>query len=42
MKPANIPSQLPFFPGNSFTDPYKTKFNKTHVLDMKSGAQTGN
>lgn len=41
MKPASVPKELPLFPGNSFTDPYKTKFNKTHILDVKSGTQTG-
>jgi len=41
MKPANIPKELPYLPGNMFADPLKTKFNKTHVFDVKSGAQTG-
>ena len=41
MKQANIPKELPFLPGNTFNDPYKTNFHKTHVFDHKSGAQTG-
>lgn len=41
MKPANIPKDLPFLPGNVFEDPYRTKFNKTHAFDKKSGTQTG-
>ena len=41
MKPANIPKELPFLPGNSFNDPYKTKFHKTHAFDKRDGSQTG-
>lgn len=41
MKATNIPKNLPMFPGHSFADPFKTKFNKQHVFDVKSGAQTG-
>ena len=41
MKEPNVPKELPFLPGNVFTDPYKTKFHKSHIFDASSGAQTG-
>ena len=42
MRPANIPKDLPFLPGNVFNNPYQTEFHKTHALDKVSGIQTGN
>lgn len=36
--PKNVP-QLSL-PGHSFYDPYKNKFNKQHLLDIRQGTQT--
>lgn len=41
MKPIHLPTDLPYLPGNTFTDPYKVQFHKTHLLDKKDGIQTG-
>ena len=40
MKEANIPKQLPFLPGNSFNNPYKVQFNKSHAFDKSNYIQT--
>ncbi len=32
------PKQLPFLPGNVYSDPYKTKHHKTQILNVKDGA----
>jgi len=36
--PKNVPALS--LPGHSFKDPFQTKFNKMHYLDIKQGVQT--
>ena len=41
MKPTNLPSTLPFLPGNSYADPTITRYHKTQLLGIKDGIITG-
>lgn len=41
MKTTNMPSQLPFLPGNVYADPTITRYHKTQILDLKNGIITG-
>jgi len=36
-----MPSQLPFLPGNTYSDPTITKYHKTQLLGIKDGTITG-
>jgi len=38
---ANLPSQLPFLPGNVYADPTITRYHKTQLLGVKDGAMLG-
>lgn len=38
---ANLPSQLPFLPGNSYADPTITRYHKTQLLGVRDGAMLG-
>ncbi len=38
---ANMPSQLPFLPGNSYADPTVTRYHKTQLLGVRDGAMLG-
>lgn len=38
---ANLPSQLPFLPGNSYADPTITRYHKTQLLNVRDGAMLG-
>lgn len=38
---ANLPSQLPFLPGNTYTDPTITRYHKTQLLGVRDGAMLG-
>lgn len=38
---ANLPSQLPFLPGNSYADPTITRYHKTQLLNVRDGAMQG-
>jgi len=37
----NLPSQLPFLPGNSYADPTITRYHKTQLLGVRDGAMLG-
>ena len=37
MKAPNLPSQLPFLPGNTAQDPKITRYHKTQQLQLKDG-----
>lgn len=41
MKPTNMPSSLPFLPGNSYADPTITRYHKTQLLGLTNGVITG-
>ena len=41
MQPKNIPSQLPFLPGNVYADPTITRYHKTQLLGVKDGSMLG-
>jgi hypothetical protein len=38
MRPKNLPAQLPFLPGNVYSDPTITRYHKTQLLGVKDGA----
>jgi len=42
MKVSNMPQTIPnlALPGHTYGDPFKTSFNKAHILDIKQGIQT--
>lgn len=37
----NLPSQLPFLPGNVYADPTITRYHKTQLLGVRDGAMLG-
>lgn len=37
----NLPSQLPFLPGNVYADPTITRYHKTQLLNYKDGSNQG-
>mmetsp|Transcript_45806 Transcript_45806/g.33544 ORF Transcript_45806/g.33544 Transcript_45806/m.33544 type:complete len:136 (-) Transcript_45806:1237-1644(-) len=38
MQSKNLPSQLPFLPGNIYSDPTVTRYHKTQLLNLKDGS----
>lgn len=38
---ANLPSQLPFLPGNTYADPTITRYHKTQLLGVRDGTMLG-
>jgi len=41
MQSKNLPSQLPFLPGNIYADPTITRYHKTQLLNVRDGAIQG-
>lgn len=41
MQPKNLPSQLPFLPGNVYQDPTITRYHKTQMLGVRDGSMLG-
>jgi hypothetical protein len=41
MQSKNMPSQLPFLPGNVYADPTITRYHKTQLLGVTNGVMTG-
>ncbi len=37
----NLPNQLPFLPGNVYSDPTITRYHKTQLLGIKDGTIQG-
>lgn len=42
MQARNLPNNLPYLPGNVYTDPTITRYHKTQMLGVKDGSIQGN
>jgi len=41
MRTTNLPSQLPYLPGNTYADPTITRYHKTQLFGVKQGTVCG-